>query len=124
MSTVWKVLLALALVVPAGAYVTGSLVASAADDPAPRHTVVISEPRHPRTPSRAPSPTGSPTRSPDAAPEDPSSPEVEVITPEYDDLGDDHGGERGGHGGHGGGGSSGPGPGGGSDDSGHGGGED
>ena len=41
MSTVWKVLIALALVLPMGAFVAGSLVASAADDPAPRETIQI-----------------------------------------------------------------------------------
>jgi hypothetical protein len=38
-----KVVLALALVLPLGAFVAGSLVASAADDPAPRDTIIIDE---------------------------------------------------------------------------------
>src|SRR4051794_40833863 len=104
MKTVWKVLLGLALVVPMGAYVAGSLVASAAeDDSPPRHTIVLREPgpSHPG----ASSPTHGPSPSEHRTGDD----EVEVITPGYDDLGDDHGqhpepgddhgGERGG--GHG-----------------------
>ena len=91
MSTVWKVLLGLALVVPMGAYIAGSLVASAADDPRPRHPITLHDPG--RTPSHTPS------RSP--APSPSASEGPEVITPGYDDLGDDHGGDHGGdrHGG-------------------------
>jgi hypothetical protein len=102
MKTVWKVLLGLALVVPMGAYVVGSLAASATDDPAPRHTIQISEPAATRTAEPKPKPTTTPASTPSAT----ESAEVEVITP-YDDLGDDHGGDR--HGGRSG------------DDSGHGG---
>jgi hypothetical protein len=103
MSTVWKVLLGLAVVLPLGAYVAGSLAASAADDPQPRHTIQIREPEHRPQPSRTPS--GTPDPSPGA--------DVEVIVPEYDDYDDrdehgdddhgddDHGDDRSGHG-HGG----------------------
>lgn len=86
MKTLWKVLLGLALVVPMGAYVVGSLAASAADDPAPRQTIEIREPDPTRTPTATPTKQPSPTES--AGDDD-----VEVITP-YDDLGDDHGGDR------------------------------
>src|SRR3954471_4975489 len=85
MSTVWKVLVGLALVVPMAAYVAGSLAASASDDPAPRHTITIRE----APPTRSASPTPSPTPS--------QSSEPEVITPSYDALDDDHGGDH--HGG-------------------------
>ena len=85
MSTVWKVLVGLALVVPVGAYVAGSIAASASDDPAPRHTITIRE-SDPGT-TQSPSPSRPAER----------SDEVEVITPGYDDL-DDHGGDDHGHG--------------------------
>ncbi|MCW2773768.1 MAG: hypothetical protein JWN91_2094 [Nocardioides sp.] len=117
MKTVWKVLLGLVLVVPLGAYVAGSLAASASDDPAPRHTIQINEP--------SPTPTTTPSTTPSApVSATPEDGDVEVITPDYDDLGDDHGGDD--HGGHGGGDDSGGGGsgGGGSDNSGHGGGGD
>lgn len=99
MSTVWKALLGLALVVPLGAYVAGSLAASASDDPAPRHSITIRESDSTRSASPTPTTTPAPTR----------STEPEVIVPGYDDLDDDHGGEDGGedggeeHSGHGGG---------------------
>ena len=61
MKTVWKVLIGLALVVPMGAYVAGSLAASAADDPAPRETIEIREPDpDPRRRPRPPTPTADP----------------------------------------------------------------
>ena len=97
MKTVWKVLLGLAVVIPLTAYVVGSLAASAADDPAPRHTIEIREPSPSSTPSHTPSHSPRPSVSPSSSP----TPEVEVITPSYDDLGDDHGGD--GNSGHGGG---------------------
>jgi len=86
MSSVWKVLIGLALVVPMVAYVAGSLVASAADDPAPRQTIQIREPD--------PRPSSTPDPSPSETADD-----VEVITPGYDDFddrddrGDDDGGD-------------------------------
>src|SRR6478735_11421110 len=86
MKTVWKILLGLALVVPVGAYVVGSLAASAADDPAPRQTIQIQEP------DPTPAPSKTPTRTPPPAPtsteSDDDDDDVEVITP-YDDLDDD-----------------------------------
>jgi hypothetical protein len=84
----WKVLLGAALVVPMVSYVAGSLVAADADDPAPRETIHL-RPAAPTTaPTTAtPDPTPSPTPSAD-------DDDVEVITPEYDDLeDDDHGGD-------------------------------
>ncbi|HEU5036534.1 MAG TPA: hypothetical protein VFT70_06005 [Nocardioides sp.] len=86
MSKLWKVLVTVALVVPMGAYVAGSLAASASDDPAPRHPITIRDPGS--TPSRSPSPSSSSSSSPTDGPE--------VIMPGYDDLDDDHG--RDGHG--------------------------
>jgi hypothetical protein len=79
MSAVWKALLGLAVVLPLGAYVAGSLAASAADDPHPRHTIEIREPDPSRSPTPSPSSTG--------------SAEPEVVVPSYHDLGDDHGGD-------------------------------
>ena len=118
MSTVWKVLIGLALVVPMGAYVAGSLVASADNDPTPRHPITIRE--SDPTPSSSPSPT--PTRTAEPEEETGDDDDVEVITPDYDDLYDDHGGDD--NSGHGGGGNSGHGGDGGGDHSGHGGGDD
>ena len=43
MSTVWKVIVALALVLPIGAFVAGSLVSSSADEPADRDPVILRE---------------------------------------------------------------------------------
>jgi uncharacterized membrane protein YgcG len=117
MKTAWKVLLGLVLVVPLGAYVAGSLAASASDDPAQRHTIQIDEPSQTPTTTPTTTPSTTPSAPVSATPEDD---DVEVITPDYDDLDDDHGGDdNSGHGGddsgHGGGGG---------DDSGHGGGGD
>jgi hypothetical protein len=91
MTLLWKVLLALVLVLPLGAYVAGSLVASAADEPGPRETIVIRD-----SPSGTPS--GTPTRSSSPSPgpsdEKPGGPgvdhsdDVEVIIPDPDDLDD------------------------------------
>ncbi|WP_028645048.1 hypothetical protein [Nocardioides sp. URHA0020] len=98
MNTVWKVLLGLALVVPMGAYVVGSLAASAADDPTPRPTIVIQEPSTSPTPSSTatPTPPSTPTHSSSPSPSGSATSDdgVEVITPDYDDVeeNDDHGG--------------------------------
>src|SRR3954451_24532043 len=79
MRSFWKVFAALALMLPLGAFVAGTLVASAADDPTPRHTVIIDDP------SGTPSPSSSPSEDPgDDATED-----------QGDDHGDDHGGDDG-----------------------------
>ena len=116
MRTVWKIVIVLALVLPTGAFVAGSLAASSAERPSPRHTIVIRD--------DAPSATPSPRRGgPSSAPSrDHGDGGVEVVTPPPGDLRDDHGGiGGGGHGGSGHG--SGGGGGGGTDDSGgHGGG--
>jgi hypothetical protein len=106
MKTMWKVLLGLVLVVPMGAYVVGSLAASAADDPAPRQTIEIREPDPTSTPTPAPTRTSAPTPAPTST--STSKPErtddVEVITPDYDDFdakddsGDDDGGRSDKHG--------------------------
>jgi len=93
MNTVWKVVLGAALVVPTGAYVAGSLTSSASGDTQPRHTITIRQAQPSPEPGHEPAAHRSPTPSPSA------SGEVEVITPQYDDLGDDHGGDRSGHGG-------------------------
>src|SRR6478735_3327275 len=98
MSTVWKVLAALALVVPMGAYVVGSLAASATDGPPPRQTIEIRE----STPT--PTPSSTPTPEPTSTPSPTDDDEVEVITPDYDDFdedddhGDDDGDDHSGHG--------------------------
>ena len=43
MRSFWKVFAALALMLPLGAFVAGNLVASAADDPSPRDTIIIDD---------------------------------------------------------------------------------
>ena len=78
MNTVWKVLLGLALVVPMGAYVAGSLAASASDDPAPRQTIEIREPD--------PTPSLGPSVRPSAKP---SGDDDEIDEDEDHDSGDD-----------------------------------
>ena len=66
MRSFWKVFAALALMLPLGAFVAGNLVASAADDPAPRDTIIIDE--QSGTPSGDPSPTPTSTGTPSASP--------------------------------------------------------
>ena len=68
MRSFWKVLLGLALVLPLGAYVAGSLVASASDDPEPRNPLII-EQSGPPPGTRSPRPTG-PSGSPDDGTDD------------------------------------------------------
>lgn len=115
MKTLWKVLLGLLLVVPLGGYVAGSLAASASEGQQPRHTIRISEPdpaptarpTHGSTdPSTGPSPHDDGDDDADDDGDDDGDDEVEVIVPEYDDLGDDHDGDDHGddsdHSGHGG----------------------
>ena len=63
----WKVFAALALMLPLGAFVAGNLVASAADDPAPRDTIIIdSEQYAVRRPVAKLDPDRHPQRGPDA----------------------------------------------------------
>jgi hypothetical protein len=127
MRTLLKVFLTLALLLPLGAFVAGSLVASSANEPGPQRTIVIkdgnsSSPRNDASPSSNPS--GVPT---DGATDDHGDDGVEVLTPSPSDLdddnhGDDHGGfdDRTGHGSGGGGDdNSGSGHSGGHDDGGH-----
>lgn len=94
MRTLSKVIAGLVLVVPMGAYVAGSLAASADSNPQPRQTIEI-------RPADS-TPTKGPSEKPSAQPSgDHSGPgrsgddddDVEVITPEYDDFDshdDDH----------------------------------
>jgi hypothetical protein len=105
MRTLSRIIVGLVLVVPMGAYVAGSLAASADSDPQPRQTIEI----RPADATPAKGPSGKPTSQPSG---DHSGPgrggedddDVEVITPDYDDYdddddkhdddGDDHGGDR------------------------------
>lgn len=94
MRTLLKVFVALALVLPLGGFVAGSLAASSADDPAPQDTIIIQR----SDPSSGPG-THEPSRSPrhDASTEpgdDDGDDDVRVASPdpgEVDDVGDDHG---------------------------------
>ena len=84
MRSFWKVFAALALMLPLGAFVAGNLVASAADDPTPRDTIIIDDTSG--TPSSDPSPSSTPTGTPSTSP----------THDQGDDQSDDHGGEGGG----------------------------
>ena len=102
MSTVWKLLIALGLLLPSGAFVAGMLVASTAEPQAPRETILIqdSEPgpdsstRSPhRRPERSSTPSPSLSRTGDGVADphadDGEGGRVEVITPDPDVLNDD-----------------------------------
>jgi hypothetical protein len=107
-----KFVLALALVLPLGAFVAGSLVASAADEPAPRDTIVLDDSGS--TPSGQPSPSPSPSPSATADDSDEAGhsgddDDVEGVDPSYGEVDDDDhsgpggGGDDGDHGDDGGG---------------------
>ena len=68
MRSYWKVLLGLALVLPMGAYVAGSLVASASDEPEPRNPLII-EQSGPASGNPEPTPSG-PSGGPDDGADD------------------------------------------------------
>jgi hypothetical protein len=94
MSTFWKVFAALAVLLPLGAFVAGSMIASAADAPAPRQTLVVEDSGTP-TPAPA-SPvadqtTAAPTTpTPTPAPPTPAPP-TPTGTPSAAPTQDDHG---------------------------------
>ncbi|MDN4161847.1 hypothetical protein [Nocardioides abyssi] len=93
MSPVWKSLLGLAVLLPVGGYVAGSLAAASGDDPAPREVIVIRDaPVQPRSPgttlSPRPSPTSGPDRDRDGSGSDDDD-DVKVVSPEPDDLDDE-----------------------------------
>ena len=79
MRSFWRIFAALALMLPLGAFVAGTLVASAADDSDPRDTLIIRQ-------------NHSPTPSTEDEPED-DTPEVDVVTPSPDDVEDDDDGD-------------------------------
>jgi len=90
MRTLWKIFVPLALVLPLSAFVAGSLVASASDDPPVRDTIVIRESgATPRTPTATPS--DDPTRGHEDDPDDDTDDgdEVETVDVEPDDVHDD-----------------------------------
>ena len=101
MRTLWKTLVPLALVLPLAAFVAGSLVASTADDPPARETIVI---RESGATSGTPTQTATPARhlrrtAPRTRPRRPrrprrlrppdSGPDVETVSVEPDDVDDD-----------------------------------
>jgi hypothetical protein len=119
-STMWKLLIGLGLLLPSGAFVAGVLAASTAESPAPRETIVIQDatpgpgsstrapgrrPERSATPLSLPSPTGEGVRDDNRDGDRQGDDDgVEVITPNpdnLDDVSDDRGrdGETGG--GHG-----------------------
>src|SRR5689334_21974686 len=94
----WKVFAALALMLPLGAFVAGNLVASAANDPEPRHTIIVDDQSSSPSEdaSRGPSDAASPS-SPRGGADDQSEDQGDdhggdVGTVQGDDHGDDHGG--------------------------------
>lgn len=111
MSTVWKVIAALLLTLPVGAYVAGTLVASQADVPIERAPIVIRDSATgsagPSTPAEtmSPRPTARPTDKENDGPDgkgddddDSSGPgggdddgddDVRVVRPSPDDIEDD-----------------------------------
>lgn len=86
MSTWVKYLIGLALALPMGAYVAGSLMASAADDPVNRDPVRIQD-----GPSQTPRPADEPTRKPPGAPDDEPGEDREGGDDDSDDDVDDNG---------------------------------
>ena len=86
MRTFWKVFAALALMLPLGAFVAGTLVSASAHDPRPRETVILQDS------TDGPDPTSSPSGEPaDDEPGEDGS--VAVVTPTPDDFGDDNAGD-------------------------------
>lgn len=103
MSPMWKAALALAVTLSLGAFVAGALVASSADGPAPRETIMIrdapgterSEPR--QRPGKDPAPTrpaGTDDEPRGRGEDDRGEDEVEVVHPEPDTVDDDDRGGR------------------------------
>src|SRR3954452_10538031 len=92
MRSFWKIFAALALMLPLGAFIAGNLVASAADDPSPRHTINIDD--QSGTPTADPTPSSRPTRTPAGTPSAEASDEAndEATDDATEDQGDDHGG--------------------------------
>lgn len=107
MSIVWKVLVGLALALPLGAFVAGAL-ASSADEPAPRETIVIQDaPARPDDRGMGDgrrNDEGRPEHQDDRADADAGDDDgdgddgddVEVVRPEPDTVDDDHSGPGGG----------------------------
>ncbi len=98
--TVWKILVALALVLPMGAFVAGSLVASAADEPRERDTIIIEQTGSSSSPSAAGSPSPSESGTPSPSPlgdddDDDDDGEIETLTPSPDDVEDDDDSDQG-----------------------------
>ena len=72
MRSFWKVFVALALMLPLGAFVAGTLVASAADDPTPRDTIIIDD--------QSGTPSSDPTPDRDTEPRPPRPPRTTTAT--------------------------------------------
>ena len=94
MRTLWKIFLPLALVLPLGAFVAGSLVASSASESQPRDTIVIRESgstpsSNPSRPRRAGEPGNGPLGHHDVQRR--HATRVDTVTVEPDDVDDDSG---------------------------------
>lgn len=68
MSIVWKVVLALALVLPVGAFVAGSLASSSADEPSRRGPVILEQVPQEKSPKPRPVERKPPEQQDDDAP--------------------------------------------------------
>ena len=90
MNLLWKIVLTLAVVLPVGGYVAGTMAATTDPDPAPRDTIVINEVDSTPTARNHGTERGARGRD-DEDPEDAESPDddVEVARIEPDDLDDD-----------------------------------
>ncbi|WP_245916711.1 hypothetical protein [Nocardioides gansuensis] len=86
MSSLVKVLVVLALVLPMMAYVVGSLVASGAGEPSDRDPVIIRD-----APASEPAPRGARPRAPDDDGRETDDNEVRVVTPRPSQVGSDEG---------------------------------
>src|SRR5215212_10204903 len=93
MRSLWKVLLALALLLPMAAFVAGTLVASSANEPRPRQTIVIEDTSG--STSAEPTDAGQPQKGDDDGNVEEVSPSPEEIGDDADGSGDDQGEEDG-----------------------------
>ena len=93
MSTLWKVAIGLALVLPMLAYVAGSLVASGSTD-LPRHDPVVIRDAPLQPTSTPPTLTPRPDPDPDDEDDDTDDDDVVVVTPKPTRVDDDDGDDR------------------------------
>jgi hypothetical protein len=97
MSTVWKIIAALALILPVGAFAVGSLASSSADEPTRRDPVILRE--APQEPPADPAPIPPKPHQDDdpvvIAPEPASTDDDREVGDDWDDDDDDRDDDRG-----------------------------